>query len=85
MEDIYAFHSKIFLKDLEECKNTPGLVGKCFTNRVHVFFLFYSPFFKFTAQMAEWLDVYFWSGRLRFDSESGQTNDLKIGIHRFSA
>ena len=29
--------------------------------------------------------VRLWSCRLRFDSESGQTNDFKIGIHSFSA
>ena len=41
----------------------------------------------FTAQMAEWeqrpspRELH----RLEFDSESGQTNDFKIGIHSFPA
>ena len=29
--------------------------------------------------------VCLWSCRLGFDSESGQTNDIKIGVHSFSA
>ena len=29
--------------------------------------------------------VRLWSSRLGFDSESGQTNDFKIGIHSFPA
>ena len=39
-----------------------------------------------TVQMAEW-DRASASGSvdLGFDSESGQTNDLKIGIHSFPA
>ena len=34
MQEVYSFHSKVFLEDLKECKNTPALVGKCFINRV---------------------------------------------------
>ena len=55
IEEIYAFHSKLFLKDLEECKNTPALVGKCFTNRVSafwcVFFLFEKNLLVVIAEM----------------------------------
>ena len=40
----------------------------------------------FTDQLADWYRAYA-SGSvdLGFDSESGQTNDLKIGIHSFPA
>ena len=40
-----------------------------------------------TAHMAEWYgkSVRLESCRLGFDSESGQTNDFKIGIHSFPA
>ena len=42
--------------------------------------------FCITDQMAEWYRA-FASGSvdLGFDSESGQTNDFKIGIHSFPA
>ena len=41
---------------------------------------------RITVQMAEWYGASA-SGSvdLGFDSESGQTNDLKIGIHSFPA
>ena len=34
MEDIYRFHEKIFLAELEECRNEPQLVGQCFVKQV---------------------------------------------------
>ncbi|XP_013399843.2 guanine nucleotide exchange factor DBS-like [Lingula anatina] len=33
IEDIYTFHHDEFLKDLENCQNTPSLVGRCFVDR----------------------------------------------------
>jgi len=36
MDDIYRFHEKIFLTELEECKNEPQLVGQCFIKRVKI-------------------------------------------------
>ncbi|XP_054708751.1 LOW QUALITY PROTEIN: guanine nucleotide exchange factor DBS-like [Uloborus diversus] len=42
MEDIYAFHSNIFLTDLEGCSSTPELVGKCFVLRSESFHKLYS-------------------------------------------
>ena len=41
-----------------------------------------------TAQMVEWQlgkSVRLGSGRLGFDSESGQTKDFQIGIYNFPA
>ena len=38
-----------------------------------------------TAQMASGKSVRLWSCRLGFDSESGQTNDLKTAIHSLPA
>ncbi|ELU03898.1 hypothetical protein CAPTEDRAFT_228658 [Capitella teleta] len=37
MEEIYDFHANIFLKELENCRNTPALVGKCFAERSEEF------------------------------------------------
>jgi hypothetical protein len=34
MEEIYDFHANVFLKELENCRNTPALVGRCFVERV---------------------------------------------------
>lgn len=34
LEDIYAFHSDIFLKDLENCISSTDLVALCFVQRV---------------------------------------------------
>ena len=40
----------------------------------------------FTDQMAEWYRASaYGSADLRFDSESGQTSDCKVGIHSFPA
>jgi len=33
MQEIYNFHANVFLKDLENCRETPGLVGRCFVDR----------------------------------------------------
>jgi hypothetical protein len=33
LEQIHNFHANIFLKDLEGCRNTPTLVGRCFMAR----------------------------------------------------
>ena len=37
MRDIYNFHSNVFLKDLENCQETPGQVGRCFVARKEEF------------------------------------------------
>ena len=53
--------------------------------RLAGYFALTEPFFWFKSdQMAEWYGA---SGSvdLGFDSESGQTNDFKIGIHSFPA
>lgn len=34
LEEIYAFHNDIFLKDLQNCISTTELVALCFTHRV---------------------------------------------------
>lgn len=34
MEDIFRFHNDVFLRDLENCINTPELIGLCFVQRV---------------------------------------------------
>lgn len=34
LEEIYAFHSNIFLKDLENCISSVDLVALCFVQRV---------------------------------------------------
>nr|XP_006811250.1 PREDICTED: guanine nucleotide exchange factor DBS-like [Saccoglossus kowalevskii] len=33
LEDIHEFHRSIFLVDLENCRDTPPLVGRCFVSR----------------------------------------------------
>ncbi|XP_064638483.1 guanine nucleotide exchange factor DBS-like isoform X2 [Lineus longissimus] len=37
LEEIYEFHNGFFLKELENCRNTPALVGKCFVDRKEEF------------------------------------------------
>ncbi|XP_071036911.1 guanine nucleotide exchange factor DBS isoform X2 [Parasteatoda tepidariorum] len=44
MEDIYSFHSNVFLKDLQACSSTPELVGHCFVNRRDAFHKLYSTY-----------------------------------------
>lgn len=34
MEEIFRFHNDVFLRDLENCINTPELIGLCFVQRV---------------------------------------------------
>lgn len=34
LEEIYAFHSNVFLKDLENCITSVDLVALCFVQRV---------------------------------------------------
>ncbi|XP_071951044.1 guanine nucleotide exchange factor DBS-like isoform X5 [Antedon mediterranea] len=34
-EQLYQFHKNTFLVDLENCKSTPALVGRCFVEREH--------------------------------------------------
>ncbi|XP_052607636.1 guanine nucleotide exchange factor DBS isoform X3 [Peromyscus californicus insignis] len=37
MEEIYHFHNRIFLRDLESCIDCPELVGRCFLERMEEF------------------------------------------------
>lgn len=37
IEEIYDFHAKIFLKDLENCISSTDLVALCFVQRVGVY------------------------------------------------
>ncbi|XP_076045191.1 guanine nucleotide exchange factor DBS-like isoform X5 [Oratosquilla oratoria] len=41
-EDIYRFHNDVFLRDLENCINTPELIGLCFVQRKDTFHRLYS-------------------------------------------
>ena len=36
LEQIYLFHNDVFLRDLENCIDTPELIGLCFVQRVSV-------------------------------------------------
>lgn len=36
MEEIFRFHNEMFLRDLENCIDTPELIGLCFVQRVSV-------------------------------------------------
>ncbi|EEB16142.1 Guanine nucleotide exchange factor DBS, putative [Pediculus humanus corporis] len=42
LEEIYAFHNDIFLKDLQNCISTTELVALCFTHRKNEFYKLYS-------------------------------------------
>ncbi|XP_054724587.1 guanine nucleotide exchange factor DBS-like [Uloborus diversus] len=44
MEDIYSFHSNVFLRDLQACSSTPELVGHCFVNRRDAFHKLYTTY-----------------------------------------
>ena len=50
--------------------------------------LFFAEFDREFVVQLSWASgksIYLWSCRLGFDSESGQINDFKIGIHSFPA
>lgn len=46
LNELYSFHSDIFLKDLENCISTTELVALCFVQRVRVTEIF-TQFFTF--------------------------------------
>lgn len=37
LNELYTFHSDVFLKDLENCISTTELVALCFVQRVSIF------------------------------------------------
>lgn len=39
LEELYRFHSEVFLKDLENCISTTELVALCFTHRVSIYYI----------------------------------------------
>ncbi|XP_021347383.1 guanine nucleotide exchange factor DBS-like isoform X3 [Mizuhopecten yessoensis] len=40
LEQIYSFHKNIFLQELQNCRDQPAKVGKCFANRNEEFHLY---------------------------------------------
>ncbi|CAL4096394.1 unnamed protein product, partial [Meganyctiphanes norvegica] len=53
MEDIFRFHSETFLQDLENCINTPELIGLCFVQRNDSFHRLYSLYCQNKPQSEE--------------------------------
>lgn len=44
MDSLYQFHASVFLQDLEDCRSTPLLVGRCFVQRRETFHKLYSTY-----------------------------------------
>ena len=63
-------------------QNLNLLINAC-TVQQHFFFQHSQHFFKLRWPSGR--SVRLWKSRIGFDSESGQTNDIKIGIHSFPA
>nr|XP_027233822.1 guanine nucleotide exchange factor DBS-like [Penaeus vannamei] len=53
MEDIFRFHNDVFLRDLENCINTPELIGLCFVQRKDTFHRLYSLYCQNKPQSEE--------------------------------
>ncbi|XP_053642336.2 guanine nucleotide exchange factor DBS isoform X4 [Cherax quadricarinatus] len=53
MEEIFRFHNDVFLRDLENCINTPELIGLCFVQRKDSFHRLYSLYCQNKPQSEE--------------------------------
>ncbi|KAG0713105.1 Guanine nucleotide exchange factor DBS [Chionoecetes opilio] len=53
MEEIFRFHNDVFLRDLENCINTPELIGLCFIQRKDTFHRLYSLYCQNKPQSEE--------------------------------
>ncbi|XP_071514247.1 guanine nucleotide exchange factor DBS-like isoform X2 [Panulirus ornatus] len=53
MEEIFRFHNDVFLRDLENCINTPELIGLCFVQRKDTFHRLYSLYCQNKPQSEE--------------------------------
>ena len=66
MEEIFRFHNDVFLRDLENCINTPELIGLCFVQRVRLTYsiIMYILLFLCKIQQAFALQEYFYAAFL---------------------
>ncbi|KAK4316259.1 hypothetical protein Pmani_012567 [Petrolisthes manimaculis] len=53
MEEIFRFHNEMFLRDLENCIDTPELIGLCFVQRKDTFHRLYSLYCQNKPQSEE--------------------------------